>query len=354
MSTEADLGRLRWRRRIDDLLAFVEARWLAVWLLGATVLDGVAVGVVSLAPQRLSAWAVAALIHGAVAFSIWGQRRIVGSRRELAAVLTVTLPVLGPALAAVVLGTPGGDLQAAMEPESPEPTSVSLNQVHLITDGLPLSEALLTSASPDERREVLAVLVRRAGTTAGDPRAVALLRWALTASDPELAVEAALALEELSMTFEARLQACREELLENACFATALATGDAIAAAIQSGLADMTLVPSLAAEARRAYEQAAALDPSQSEVVSIHWARMELHAMRPDEALRIVERALAGREGTASEELWSLREEAALAVRHPDVTWDVPTIPLQFQELPFDGVTTPHVPLPGEPAGGSG
>ena len=59
----------------------------------------------------------------------------------------------------------------------------------------------------EERRAIIATLVRR-----GDADAVALLRWALGASDPDLAVDAALALEEMTASFDARLAACREAL----------------------------------------------------------------------------------------------------------------------------------------------
>ena len=59
----------------------------------------------------------------------------------------------------------------------------------------------------EERRAIIATLVRR-----GDADAVALLRWALGASDPDLAVDAALALEEMTASFDARLAACRDAL----------------------------------------------------------------------------------------------------------------------------------------------
>ena len=71
---------------------------------------------------------------------------------------------------------------------------------------LPSCEAL-SAGTVEERRAIIATLVRRA-----DADAVALLRWALGASDPDLAVDAALALEELTASFDARLAACRDAL----------------------------------------------------------------------------------------------------------------------------------------------
>ena len=74
-----------------------------------------------------------------------------------------------------------------------------VDELRRLGEALPCCEALI-SGSQEERRAIIATLTRRA-----DADAVALLRWALGAPDPELAVEAALAIEEMTAAFEARL-----------------------------------------------------------------------------------------------------------------------------------------------------
>ena len=131
---------------------------------------------------------------------------------------------------------------------------------------LPSCEAL-SAGTVEERRAIIATLVRR-----GDADAVALLRWALGASDPDLAVDAALALEEMTASFDARLAACRDALARGREAGgrrrrphrraptaalppaeAALAAAELITHAIDVGIADPALVPALASEAREDY-----------------------------------------------------------------------------------------------------
>ena len=70
-----------------------------------------------------------------------------------------------------------------------------------MAEGLSCCEALLV-ADADERRAILSTLSRHP-----DRNAIDLLRWALASPHPDLAVEAALALEDIGATFDATLAA---------------------------------------------------------------------------------------------------------------------------------------------------
>ena len=172
--------------------------WLP-WVLSGLA-DLVAVAVLLAYPgDRVGALA-ALLAHAAAAVPLAASNALSRSERALAATLVLTLPLVGLAVSALALGTvgraeiiqqPPGE---ALPPEPPDP-----EDVRRMAEALPCCEALLHGAL-EERRAVLATLTRRA-----DADAVALLRWALGAPDADLAVEAALALEDISATFEGRL-----------------------------------------------------------------------------------------------------------------------------------------------------
>jgi len=170
----------------------------------------------------------------------------------------------------------------------------------------------------EERRAILATLTRRA-----DAEALAILRWALGAPDPELAIEAALALEDVSATFEARLEAARREVRERPSFGAALRAAEIVARAIDAGIPDPSLVPSLARDARELFTQAAELDPARHDVAALGRARLELLVLRPDSALACIDQALptAGDEHRA--ELKELREDAVLAAHA--LPWEGPS-----------------------------
>ena len=155
-----------------------------------------------------------------------------------------------------------------------------------MAEGLSCCEALLV-ADADERRAILSTLSRRP-----DRNAIDLLRWALASPHPDLAVEAALALEDIGATFDATLAAQRAALEQTPTFGGALAVADVITDAVEAGVADAPLVPALAREARQCYLRAADLDPARADVVAIGRARLELAVLRPDSALDAIDRAL--------------------------------------------------------------
>jgi hypothetical protein len=173
---------------------------------------------------------------------------------------------------------------------------------------------------------------------------VALLRWALGASDPDLAVDAALALEEMTASFDARLSACREALAAAQGGATeretaapvatlpaseaALAAAELITHAIDVGVADPALVPALASEARDDYALAGA-DSTQAGAVAIGRTQLELGALRPDTALACIDAALPGVGPEIRPVLLSLREEALLASHA--LPWEGPSALASYQ-----------------------
>ena len=168
---------------------------------------------------------------------------------------------------------------------------------------LPSCEALLGGDGRRAARDH-----RDAGRRA-DADAVALLRWALGASDPDLAVDAALALEEMTASFDARLAACRDALAAArrlaaeragrasaahalAASEAALAAAELITHAIDVGVADPALVPALASEAREDYALAARRTGTQADAVAIGRTQLELGVLRPDTALACIDAAL--------------------------------------------------------------
>ena len=107
-------------------------------------------------------------------------------------------PVLGAPLAVLALEHGNGDLVSDLAQAPTAPPDAAAADFGRLAVALPSCEALM-AGTVEERRAIIATLVRR-----GDADAVALLRWALGASDPDLAVDAALALEEMTASFDAQ------------------------------------------------------------------------------------------------------------------------------------------------------
>lgn len=262
----------------------------------ATLLDALAVTLVTAGGGSAAAYGLAGLCHTAAVMPLMlgldaGPE---GSRRLLAIALTATLPLVGAMMAVLALSVRGqAQLAEPMPPADSEAPPMDASAIRRAACALPACEALL-AAKAEERRALLAVLTRRA-----DRSAVEMLRWALTAPNRDLALEAALALEEISSTFERRLADARAELTRMPTRATAMAAGDLVAHAIDARIVDPTLIGPLYAEARRCYALAEELDPAAAAVIAAAWARLELAALKPDLALEIVERALAAGDAEA-------------------------------------------------------
>ena len=175
---------------------------------------------------------------------------------------------------------------------------------------------------------------------------MALLRWALGASDPDLAVDAALALEEMTASFDARLAACRDAL--------AAAQGGAIGEARRhragrrrcrrrrprsrppssspTRSTSASPIPRWCrpSRAKRATTYAlAGADSTQADAVAIGRTQLELGALRPDTALACIDAALPGAGPEIRPVLLSLREEALLASHA--LPWEGPSALASYQ-----------------------
>ncbi len=248
------------------------------------------------------------------------------SEEVLGAAFTFAIPVFGAPLAALSLGTVGQGELTEVDPEAEQPGGEAprAEELRRLGEALPTCEALL-AGGVDERRAIISTLTLRA-----DAGSVALLRWALGAAHPDLAVEAALAIEEMTASFEARLGILRKSLgagsSRDAMEAAELATD-----AIEAGLAEAALVPTLSHEARGYFAAALTADPSRAATIAIGRARLELAVLHPDAALEAIDEVVAaggdGEPGVAApgaravdridaaelEMLLALRDEAVLA-----------------------------------------
>lgn len=231
-------------------------------------------------------------------------------RRTLAAALAGVVPVIGPlagAWAADARGRGGAELLPA--PDGAAHVD-GLAIARRLTTSLPSCEALVSN-DLEARRATIARLARRA--TADD---IAMLLWARSHPDPDVAVEIALALEEVGQRFEQRVHAARAAALANPCFATHAAVVRVISAGILTGVIDGPLVRVLVDEARTHHAEAIALEPARAaELVAVS-ARLELVMGRPAVACDLI----AGVVWTSvDDELIALHGEAAYAARRFDL-----------------------------------
>lgn len=231
-------------------------------------------------------------------------------RRGLAVTLSVCVPVIGP-LAAVwvdaMRGRGGADLLVDLVP--PQKRLDGSEIARRLVGSLPPCEAIV-SGDVDARRATIARLVDRAG--ADD---IAILRWAHRQPDPEISVEAALALEEIGQRFEQRLRTARSAASTKPAPAAAHAeVVTTISEGVLTGIVDTILVRKLLIEARRHHLMAIVQDPTLTEKLAIAMARLELAARRPARALGL----LRSVSDSTSRELVELRREAAYAARKFD------------------------------------
>jgi hypothetical protein len=279
---------------------------------------------------------VAGALHIVALLPIAFMRAVGRSEKTLALSLVFALPMFGALLAVLALEHGDGELTSDLLAATPLAGEGGGADFGRLAAALPSCEAL-TAGTVEERRAIIATLVRQA-----DADAVALLRWALGASDPDLAVDAALALEELTASFDARLAVCRETLASARAAQgqpgappaalpapeAAIATAELITHAIDVGIADPALVPGLASEAREDYELAAA-DRTHADAVAIGRTQLELGALRPDSALACVDAALPEAGPDARQTLLALREEALLASHA--LPWEGPSALASYQ-----------------------
>jgi hypothetical protein len=250
------------------------------------------------------------------------------SERVLGAAYAFAIPVFGAPLAALSLGTAGQGELVEADPSAVGSTAVEApraEEMRSLGEALPTCEALL-AGSIDDRRGIIATLALRA-----DAGSVALLRWALGAANSELAVEAALAIEEMTASFERRMDEHRKELAsESPRSGEAQEAAELATDAIEAGLAETALIPSLAHEARGYFSLALAAEPARAAAIAIGRARLELAVLHPDAALEAIDEVVvaggeAGSEPVLAaksveriepeemEMLLALRDEAVMA-----------------------------------------
>jgi hypothetical protein len=293
-----------------DAVVVAKARPIAPWLLAGGA-DVAALTILLMRPGSAVAALAAVALHLAALLPFAVRSRLTVSERQLGAAFVFGLPLVGAALAALAVLTVGeGDLLASPADEPMLADGPRADELRRMGEALPCCEALLAGQA-EERRAIIATLTRRA-----DADAVAILRWALGAPDPDLAVEAALALEEMAASFEADLAASRKALAaarDGQVVDAALAAGELITDAIDAGIADPALVGTLAHEARGYYERASAGGAARLVAVTNGRARLELAVLRPDTALACIDDAL-GKVGPEDRPaLAAMREEAVLA-----------------------------------------
>ena len=171
-------------------------------LAACTAIDSIATGILLLGtplPAALSGVAAAAL-HVTAALLLAGSPRAPSSRRLLCMAGALAVPFAGLGVAAVVLLTRGRG-SAAMERRLEARGREALTVVAMRRLGGALSTCdALVCGDEEERSAALSALARRA-----DPEAMALLRWAAAGRDPDLALSAALTLDEISERAERRL-----------------------------------------------------------------------------------------------------------------------------------------------------
>jgi len=164
-------------------------------LAGAAVLDALAAAMlmgVAPFPPMLHA-AVAASLHGAAVLLLASRRVAEPSRRWLCLAAVLAIPGAGVGIAIVLLGTrargpTGKGRRRRAAPRRAFGVSAALG----LRDTLSPCEALFCGDA-ERRGAAVAVLMRR-----DDPETVVLLRRAAAHPDPDLALIAALALDEIS------------------------------------------------------------------------------------------------------------------------------------------------------------
>jgi len=290
---------------------------IAPWVIAA-VMDLVAAALILRRPVH-GAVMVAGGLHLAAVLPILFWRSLANSERMLGSAFALSIPVAGPALAAIALGTTGRGEVVEADPDAAaaDVEPLRAEELRRLGEALPCCEALLAGGI-EERRAIIATLTRRA-----DADAVALLRWALGAADPDLAVDAALALEEMTASFEARMAELRKAVAGKPSADEAQDAAELATDAIEAGLAEPALVPALAHEARQFYATAATADPARAGELAVGRARLELAVLRPDAALAAIDEAVDQVSGEAKDMLLALRDEAVLATHA--LPWESPS-----------------------------
>ena len=175
----------------------------AALVAACAALDAIAAGILLLGtplPRPLEGLA-AAVLHGTPALLLFRLDRTRPSRRWLCVAAMLAVPCVGAAVATATLATRGRG-SAAMERRGKPHRQPRLTMAALRRLGGALSPYdALSGGDEVQRRAALAALSRRR-----DAEAIALLRWAAAGRDPDLALSAALVLDEIGERAERRVE----------------------------------------------------------------------------------------------------------------------------------------------------
>ncbi len=277
------------------------------WQAGAAILELASVGIVFASGHVTPPLVIALVLHAMATAIVWWTLPA-GTRRTLATAWTLCLPGIGLVVASVTVGLVGdGDLQQFDRGQVRSRPHGPGKVVHALAAHVPVVERLVSGVAAT-RRSALATLASRR-----DAEAIGVLRWAVCHPDGDLALDAALTLEELTESFEARRAEAENRLAEAPTFEAAIAAGDVVLEALQLRLIEEAVISTFAADARARFAHALALDPTRAPMLTERLARVSLIALRPVEALALL--APAVREPGAGAVLHALYNDAVIAAR---------------------------------------
>ena len=172
-------------------------------LLACVVVDAIAVAILLLGTPLPPAvdGAMAAVSHGTAVMLLSGLARGRSSQHWLCVGAMLAVPLIGAAVTAAVMLTRGrSSATAGHRGPAVRRPKLTLVDVRRLETGLSPCEAL-ESGDESQRSDALRSLSQRR-----DPEAIALLRRTASGPDPDLALSAALALDEISEQAERRMQ----------------------------------------------------------------------------------------------------------------------------------------------------
>jgi hypothetical protein len=179
-----------------------ESPWRALALVGGcAAIDSVTVAMLLARDPfpALPGVLVAAITHGVAVLLLLGLTRDLPSRRWLSAAALLCVPGAGATVAAAALVTRGRGLRARRRRRrTPRSAGVTPAAMWRLADALSPYDAL-ERGDREEKRAAISVLVRRR-----DTEAIALLRRVAARPDADLALAAALALDEIGERAERR------------------------------------------------------------------------------------------------------------------------------------------------------
>jgi len=163
-------------------------------LIACAAVEAVAAGFLLIgAPLALPLAGLAvALMHGMAVLLVSGLPRARPSRRWLCVTAVMAVPFVGVAVASALWFTRGrGSIALARRRRARPPAALTIDTVRRLGSALSPCDAL-GCGDEEQRRGALSGLSRRA-----DPESIVLLRRAAASDDPELALYAALVLDEI-------------------------------------------------------------------------------------------------------------------------------------------------------------